>query len=479
MSRKILKNSHIFGEIFRNFVCFFQGFMLQYRGKILSFYLYKRGYIFMNSAAELWAKVLTIMSEELGMSATTISTWFDDANAVSLTGDKLVLVTPAKFKKNMILNLYQDKILEALKILFSVDMKFDIYAEEEISSDPIKKNMDQSEDYSFERFIVGDSNQLAHAAAKATAESPAAVYNPLLIYGGPGLGKTHLLNAIAGTTKKNNPNANVVYVNAELFTNELIECISNGDVSAFRNKYRNSDLLLVDDIQFIAGKERTQEEFFHTFNALYDAKKQIVLTSDRLPKEMATLEERLQSRFESGLMVDIQPPDYETRMAIISLKANRLGLNLSQELKSLIANSITANVRQLEGTVKKILAYRDLLSVEITKETVEKAISDMFMENPGLNPTPEMVVSEVSKFYQIEEDEIKGKNRSKNIVLARQVAMYLIRKMLNASFPDIAAVFDCDHTTVMHSYNKISEQCSQNEEFKKTIRDIKNNITGS
>lgn len=433
----------------------------------------------MNSAAAVWAKVLDIMSTDLGLSATTISTWFDDANAVSLSGDKLVIVTPATFKKNMILDLYKDKILEALKILFSVDMRFDIYAEGEISSEPIK-NLPDDDDYSFERFIVGSSNQMAHAAAKAAAEKPASVHNnPLLIYGGPGLGKTHLLNAIAGTTKKNNPNANVVYVNAEFFTNELIECIRNGDVSVFRNKYRNSDLLLVDDIQFIAGKERTQEEFFHTFNALYDAKKQIVLTSDRLPKEMATLEERLRTRFEAGLIVDIQPPDYETRMAIISLKANRLGLNLSQDLKELIANSITSNVRQLEGTVKKILAYRDLLSVEITKETVERAISDMFMENPGLNPTPEMIISEVSKFYQVEEEEIKGKNRSKNIVLARQVSMYLIRKMLNASFPDVATIFDCDHTTVMHSYNKISDQCKQSEEFKSKIRDIKSNITGA
>lgn len=432
----------------------------------------------MNSAADVWAKILSIMSEQMNMSETTISTWFDDANAVSLTSEKLVLATSAKWKKNMILVLYKDKILEALKILFSVDMGLEVYAEDEISSEPSKKVVDTDE-FSFERFIVGDSNEFAHAAAKAAAESPAAVYNPLLIYGGPGLGKTHLLNAIAGTTKKNNPNANVVYVNAELFTNELIECISNGDVSSFRNKYRNSDLLLVDDIQFIAGKERTQEEFFHTFNALYDAKKQIVLTSDRLPKEMSTLEERLRTRFEAGLMADIQPPDYETRMAIISLKANRLGLNLPQELKELIANSITSNVRQLEGTVKKILAYRDLLSVEITKETVEKAISDMFMENPGLNPTPDMIISEVSKFYQVEEDEIKGKNRSKNIVLARQISMYLIRIMLNASFPDVAAIFDCDHTTVMHSYNKISDQCKQNEEFKKNIKDIKNNITGA
>ena len=434
----------------------------------------------MNSAADVWAKVLLILENDIGMSTTTINTWFNDINAVSLSSDKLVLVTPEKFKKGFILDTYSDKIHEALKLLFSVDIKFDLYAEEEISSDRIEKAPSVSEDeYSFERFVVGDSNKFAHAAAKAVANSPASVYNPLLIYGGSGLGKTHLLNAISGTIHKNDPNANVVYVNGEIFTNELIESIQNGTISNFRNKYRNSDLLLVDDIQFIAGKERTQEEFFHTFNALYDANKQIVLTSDRLPMEMTTLEERLRTRFEWGLMADIQPPDYETRMAIISLKATRLGLNIPQELKSLIANSVTSNVRQIEGTVKKILAYRDLLSTEITQETVERAISDMFMENPGLNPTPEIIVSEVSKFYQIPESEIIGKNRSKETVLPRQVSMYLIRDLVKTSFPDIGKFFGRDHTTVMHSVNKIEEQIKKNDDFKNKIRDIKNNIIGS
>lgn len=435
----------------------------------------------MNSAADVWAKVLTILKNDLGMSETTLSTWFDDATAVSLTGDKLVLVTPAKFKKEVILNHHADKIREALKLLFSVDMQFDIYAEEEISTDHLEETLDDDTDeYSFERFVVGSSNKFAHAAAMAVATAPGSVYNPLLIYGGSGLGKTHLLNAIAGTIHKSDPSANVVYVKGEHFTNELIECIQNGTVPSFRNKYRNSDLLLVDDIQFIAGKTSTQEEFFHTFNALYEAKKQIVLTSDRPPIEMATLEDRLRGRFEWGLMADIQPPDYETRMAIISLKANRLGLDLPLELKEIIANSITSNVRQIEGTVKKILAYRDLLSNKITSETVEKAIKDMFMENPGLNPTPEIIIREVSKFYQIDEASLVGKNRSKDTVLPRQVAMYLIRELTNLSFPDIGRSFGGrDHTTVMHSVNKIEAQVKKQDDFKNQIKDIRNNIIGS
>ncbi len=434
----------------------------------------------MNSAADVWAKVLDLLEDELGLSSVTISTWFNDTTAVSLNGDTLIVMTPVWFKKETILNNYAGKICEALKLLFSIDMKFEIYTEDEISTDKITNLAPQTdEDFSFEHFVVGDSNKLAHAAAKAVANSPASIYNPLLIYGGSGLGKTHLLNAIADNIRKNHPDFNIVYVNSENFTNELIESIQNGTVSNFRNKYRNSDLLLVDDVQFIAGKERTQEEFFHTFNALHEAKKQIVLASDRLPSEMTTLEDRLRTRFESGLMTDVQAPDYETRMAIISLKASRLGLNIPQELKSLIANTITSNVRQIEGTVKKILAYRDLLSTEITKETVERAMLDMYMENPGMNPTPEIVVTEVSRYFNISEEEITGKNRSKETVYPRQIAMYLIRELVKTSYPDIGKFFGRDHTTVMHSVNKIEVQIKTNDTVKNQIRDIKNNITGS
>lgn len=436
----------------------------------------------MNNAADVWAKIISIMKNELGMSQVAIDTWFDDLTAVSLSNNKLILVTPAKMKKTMILAHHSEKIREALKLLFSADMDFEIYAEEEISTDHIKNaQTEASEDeYSFERFVVGDSNKFAHAAAKAVANSPGQTYNPLLIYGESGLGKTHLLKAIGNVIKKNTPGAKVMYIKGDDFTNELIEAIQSGTVQDFRNKYRETDALLVDDIQFIAGKISTQEEFFHTFNTLHEANKQIVLTSDRLPKEMVALEERLRTRFEWGLMADIQPPNFETRMAIISLKANRLGLQLEQKYKEIIANNVTANVRQIEGTVKKILAYRDLLADSITQETVERAIKDMFMENRNQIPTPEIIIKEVSKYYQIEPSAIVGKNRSKETVIPRQIAIYLVREITNMSYPDIGKHFGGrDHTTAMHAHKKMEAEMEKQESLNKIIKDIRNNILGS
>ena len=436
----------------------------------------------MNNAADVWAKIISIMKNELGMSQVAIDTWFDDLNAVSLSNDKLILVTPAKIKKIMILAHHSEKIREALRLLFSADMDFEIYAEEEISTDHIKNaQTEASEDeYSFERFVVGDSNKFAHAAAKAVANSPGQTYNPLLIYGESGLGKTHLLKAIGNVIKKNTPGAQVMYIKGDDFTNELIEAIQSGKVQDFRNKYRETDALLVDDIQFIAGKISTQEEFFHTFNTLHEANKQIVLTSDRLPKEMVALEERLRTRFEWGLMADIQPPNFETRMAIISLKANRLGLQLEQKYKEIIANNVTANVRQIEGTVKKILAYRDLLSDSITQETVERAIKDMFMENRNQIPTPEIIIKEVSKYYQVEPSALVGKNRSKETVIPRQIAIYLVREITNMSYPDIGKHFGGrDHTTAMHAHKKMEAEMEKQESLNKIIKDIRNNILGS
>ncbi len=436
----------------------------------------------MNNAADVWAKIISIMKNELGMSQVAIDTWFDDLTAVSLSNDKLILVTPAKIKKTMILAHHSEKIREALKLLFSADMDFEIYAEEEISTDHIKNaQTEASEDeYSFERFVVGDSNKFAHAAAKAVANSPGQTYNPLLIYGESGLGKTHLLKAIGNVIKKNTPGAQVMYIKGDDFTNELIEAIQSGKVQDFRNKYRETDALLVDDIQFIAGKISTQEEFFHTFNTLHEANKQIVLTSDRLPKEMVALEERLRTRFEWGLMADIQPPNFETRMAIISLKANRLGLQLEQKYKEIIANNVTANVRQIEGTVKKILAYRDLLSDSITQETVERAIKDMFMENRNQIPTPEIIIKEVSKYYQVEPSTLVGKNRSKETVIPRQIAIYLVREITNMSYPDIGKHFGGrDHTTAMHAHKKMEAEMEKQDSLNKIIKDIRNNILGS
>ncbi len=428
----------------------------------------------MQYAQEIWAKTLEIMERELGLSKTTINTWFDDTRALSFSDNCLTLLIELELKRTTVERQYTERIKEALKLLFSSDISLVITDRATTIPQPVASPF--SEDFSFDRFVVGNSNVFAHAAAKAVAQAPASSYNPLLIYGGSGLGKTHLLNAIALTIKKDNPNAKINYVKGDDFTSELIESIQSGKGDEFRDKYRKSDLLLVDDIQFIAGKERTQEEFFHTFNALYEAKKQIVLTSDRLPKEMVNLEERLRTRFEWGLMADIQPPDYETRMAIINLKCKRLGLDLTQTQRDTIANNVTSNVRQIEGTIKKIHAYSNLLGNEITQDIVERAIKDMFQEHPGLNPTPEIIIKEVSKYFQVDENALIGKNKSKETVLPRQISMYLIRELIQLSYPDIGKYFNRDHSTVIHAVNKIEETIRTDSEFKNEIKDIRNNI---
>ena len=432
------------------------------------------GDIRMQYAQEIWAKTLEIMERELGLSKTTINTWFDDTKALSFSDNCLTLLIEIPLKRTTVEQQYTERIKEALKLLFSSDIDLVITAQANTS---IQQEISQfSEELSFERFIVGKSNDLAYAAAKAVAQAPGASYNPLFIYGGSGLGKTHLLNAIAITVKKNNPNAKINYVKGDDFTSEFIESIQARKGDEFREKYRQADLLLIDDIQFIAGKAQTQEEFFHTFNALYESKKQIVLTSDRLPKEMVNLEERLRTRFEWGLMADIQPPNYETRMAIISLKCKRLGLDLSEAQREIIANNVTSNVRQIEGTIKKIHAYSNLLGNDISQDIVERAIKDMFHEHPGLNPTPEIIVREVAKYFQVDEPTIVGKNKSKEVALPRQISMYLIRELIQSSFPEIGRYFNRDHSTVMHSVNKIEDEIRSNEELRNEIKDIRKNI---
>ena len=330
--------------------------------------------------------------------------------------------------------------------------------------------------FTFDRFVVGASNRMAHAAAMAVARNPAAAYNPLFIYGGPGLGKTHLLYAIGHEIKRSHHEFRIVYIKGDEFTNELVSAIQSGRNTDFRDKYRFADLLLVDDIQFIAGKIQTQEEFFHTFNTLYEAGKQIVLTSDRPPKEMLRLEERLRSRFEWGLLMDIQPPDYETRLAIIRNKAQSMGVPLEDHIAEYIAENVTENIRQLEGTVKKILAYRELIAdADINIELVEKITHEIIRGDREY--TPDMIIEKVAAYYSITPDEIKGSSRQKNTALARQISMYLIRKLINMPLTDIGAVMgNKDHSTVMHSIKKI-ESGMATPEFADVIRDITANIT--
>ena len=341
-------------------------------------------------------------------------------------------------------------------------------------------SMDFNPQFTFDSFVVGPSNRFAHGAAIAVSNTPGQVYNPLFIYGPPGVGKTHLLYAIANGIRKHNPDARVVYIKGDQFTNELIDAIKSGKNVEFRSKYREADLFLIDDVQFIAGKESTQEEFFHTFNSLYEEHKQIVMTSDRKPSDMLTLEDRLKTRFEWGLLADIQPPDYETRMAIIKTKANSLGLELPDEVCNYIAVNVTSNVRQIEGTVKKILAYRDLDDMPLDLPNVSRAINDMFKNENSALPTPGLIISQVCKFYSIDESVLRGPLKNKGTSEARQIAIYLIRRITNLSLPDIGKEFGRDHTTILHAIRKVEvELKNENSALKNNIRDITANINSS
>ncbi|MDO4271024.1 MAG: chromosomal replication initiator protein DnaA [Eubacteriales bacterium] len=405
----------------------------------------------------------------------SLSAWFDDVTVVSFADNRLILHSPVQFKKEFIDQKFIDPLQNVLQELtgdpVAVVVVTGEYTAPTASSSPY-------DDYTFERFIVGSANKFAHAAAVAVSQRPAAENNPLFIYGNSGLGKTHLMYAIANVIRKTHPEYRIIYVKGEDFTNELITAIQDGNVQAFRNKYRMVDLLLLDDVQFIAGKERTQEEFFHTFNALYEAHRQIVLTSDRPPKEINTLEDRMKTRFEWGLLADIQPPDFETRIAIIRDKAVKMGIDLPDEVSTYIAENIQANIRQLEGAVKKIKAMHELIGERIDVELAENAIDALRIENPGLNPTPERIMEAVANYFYIPVEQMISQNRSKDVAYPRQMAMYMIRQELEYSFPDIAKIFKRDHTTVMHACNKIEEERRSSREAEDVIKKLHNNIRG-
>ena len=433
----------------------------------------------MYSSAYVWAKVLGYMEEQLG--SVIVSTWFDDAEVVELSEEQLIIHVSSEYRRDIIRQRYQSYIKEALQEIFQSDAKLNVLSDEDYeaykSKDKETSSMDFNPQYNFDNFIVGPSNRFAHGAAIAVSNHPGDVYNPLFIYGPPGVGKTHLLYAIANGIRKHNPSANVVYIKGDQFTNELIAAIQTGKNIEFRNKYREADLFLIDDVQFIAGKESTQEEFFHTFNTLYENHKQIVMTSDRKPSDMNTLEDRLRTRFEWGLLADIQPPDYETRMAILKNKAVQLGLDLPDDVCNYIAINITNNVRQIEGTVKKILAYRELNNMPLDLGSISRAIEDMFKAEGSSLPTPSLIISQVCKFYSVDEATLRGTQRTRGIAEARQVAQYLIRKLTNLSLPDIGTEFGKDHTTVLYNIRKVEAALKNGDkELQDNIRDITANI---
>ena len=431
----------------------------------------------MNSINDLFQMVLTQL--EGSFPKTTINAWFSDAEAIKLDGNTFVLAAANQFKKELIESRFTTALEEALTDLLGEKITLVVRDKEKMDEDQPKEAAAATTaygDYTFDNFIVGSSNTLAHSAAKAVAYEQTDIYNPLFIYGQSGLGKTHLLHAIGNVIHASHPDFNIIYIKGEEFTNQLIIAISEGQMDQFRNKYRQADLLLIDDIQFIAGKERTQEEFFHTFNAIYEAGHQIVLTSDRPPKEMNTLEDRMKTRFEWGLLVDIQPPDYETRIAIINAKAKKLNVTIPTEIIYCIAENLQSNVRQLEGTVKKIKAKNQLSGEPITINMARGVIEEVKSIQPGLHPTPPMILQAVSNFYSVPVNQMLSKNKSKDVVQPRQMAMYLVRKLTNYSLPETGKVFSRDHTTVMHACDKIDKDRKINAELDDIIKTLIENI---
>ncbi|MBQ5928806.1 MAG: chromosomal replication initiator protein DnaA [Oscillibacter sp.] len=438
----------------------------------------------MNNVADLWQNILNKLKVEL--SETTINTWFDELEVVELRGNTLVLHCANDFKKSSVESFYMDNIKGVLKDMFSIDFNVTIlddnaYMSMNSANSNSKRQSERftSDEFTFDTFVVGPSNKLAHAASKAVADHPAQNYNPLLIYGDSGLGKTHLIYAIANVIRRNDPNARIAYVKGDELTNELVRAIQEGPhkTAEMREKYRQADLLLVDDVQFIAGKKQTQEEFFHTFNTLYESGRQIVLTSDRPPSEMTMLEDRLRTRFEWGLLVDVAPPDFETRLAIIRNKAVLLGLELPDKVCAYIAENVTANVRQIEGTINKVMAFKDLLGNDADEESVARAIQDIVKRSNEYIPTPEAILEYISKYYNVDQSIIQGQQRNRDATQARQVSMYLIRNMTSLSLDEIGKVFDNrDHSTVLYSIQQVEKKMKSDSAFAEKVKAIKTNI---
>ncbi|NLJ58217.1 MAG: chromosomal replication initiator protein DnaA [Tissierellia bacterium] len=431
---------------------------------------------------ELWNKVLEIVKEETNQ--VSFNTWFKPLKIVAYKNNTIYLETADDFLRNTIrkrhynflknsFNYVLDKETELIFTIPGENIDKDGRKDTSIDeTDSLDNNRKLNPKYKFDNFIIGNSNRFAHAASLAVAETPSTAYNPLFIYGGVGLGKTHLMHAIGHYILDNNPDSYVLYVTSEKFTNDLINSIKDGTNEEFRNTYRKADVLLVDDIQFIAGKESTQEEFFHTFNALHGANKQIIVSSDNPPSEIPTLEDRLKSRFEWGLIADIQPPDYETRTAILRKKAEAENYNIPDDVIAYIAQNIQSNIRKLEGALIRIYAYASLTNKkEVTLELAQEALKHLISKNKKASITD--IKEVVANYYNLSIDELVSKKKTKNIAHPRQIAMYIARKLTDLSLPKIGDEFGGrDHSTVLHAYNKIENDMENSQELKKNIDDL-------
>jgi chromosomal replication initiator protein len=428
----------------------------------------------LNSIADIWQVVLEKLRGTL--SDTTIHTWFDEVASVDLQDKTFVIVCPSKFKRDMISSRYAPQIQAALRDIFSDDIAVRLVSGEEKEAVSKPVSLFERDDFTFDTFVVGESNKLAHAAARAVADGASAHYNPLFIYGDSGLGKTHLIYAISHQFRKRLPDAKIIYIKGDDFLNEFISLVRSNRGDEFRAKYRDADLLLVDDVQFVAGKEQSQNEFFHTFNTLYENGRQIVLTSDRLPSEMTLLDDRLRTRFEWGLMVDVQAPDYETRVAIVKNKANQRGFVIDDKSADYIARNVTANVRQIEGVVNMINAHRELNKKNMSDEEIENIVREAVQKNNEAIPTPDAIIAEVARFFGYDESVIRGPARSRQVVNARNIAMYLIRNITGLSTIEIGKIFGRDHSTAVHSLDQVDAKIKSDPSFSQQIKDITLNI---
>ncbi|WP_181350766.1 chromosomal replication initiator protein DnaA [Thalassobacillus sp. CUG 92003] len=448
----------------------------------------------MENITELWDNTLEKIKEKI--SKPSFETWLKATKAHSLNDNTLTITAPNEFARDWLENQYEGMIVETLYEVTGAELntRFIIPENKEDSLEDVKlaskkipdvKNNGGEESpqsmlnskYSFDTFVIGSGNRFAHAASLAVAEAPAKAYNPLFIYGGVGLGKTHLMHAIGHYVLDHNPQAKVVYLSSEKFTNEFINSIRDNKAVNFRNKYRSVDVLLIDDIQFLAGKEQTQEEFFHTFNTLHEESKQIVISSDRPPKEIPTLEDRLRSRFEWGLITDITPPDLETRIAILRKKAKAEGLDIPNEVMLYIANQIDTNIRELEGALIRVVAYSSLINRDINASLAAEALKDIIPSSKPRVITIQAIQEMVGEKYNVKIEDFPAKKRTKTIAFPRQIAMYLSREMTDYSLPKIGEEFGGrDHTTVIHAHEKITNMLAQDQQLHKELEELQEQL---
>lgn len=431
----------------------------------------------------MWANALKLLENEF--TEVVFNTWIKKLIPLYIENNCVVLMTEQNFFKTTIEQRYLNTIINILQSVSNSDITAKIVTQADLSNKPIKENKISSKNnlnpkYIFEAFVRGKSNELAYAAALAIAEAPGkTTYNPLFLYGGVGLGKTHLMHSIGNYILSQSPNSKVLYASTETFTNELINSIRERKNQEFRNKYRDIDVLLIDDIQFLSDKEGTQEEFFHTFNTLYEANKQIVISSDQPPKEIKTLEDRLRSRFGCGLIVDITLPDFETRSAIVEKKAEIDHIKIPAEVTKFIAKNIVSNIRELEGALNKVAAYSKLTNMQITLDLAEQALRDLISNTQKHDITVEFIQEIVSNYYNITIEDMCGKKRTQNIAYPRQIAMYLSRKLIDMSLPKIGEKFGGrDHSTIIHGCDKIFRELENDSNLQKSIDELEKKIKG-